>query len=351
MDLSRIKRTLAQLKYLKKTLHRHADRLLPGNYYLFFSMRAMVAADSCQKNRAREYFEKHPPMGKMARLLSCVNRFGYLHNKSKTSSCEYEAVYLANNFDADREIKLFSFEKKKIMTVCVDKATCEKQIRQYRDLSGAYPMPKTTLVEQVANAFEISMIEFAARPAEKYALEHIAASTGAYNQPNMKDLERVAVSDLISFNYDLETNRLLSGIVSRIDKSLLECSLPLCVQHGDLSIDNLLYGEAEGRTGFWWIDWEHIGQRVFFYDYLFYILNSAFCEKNDAALKFYFSEAQTPMLKAFFERFGVAYEAKNAMDFFLIFAVLFLKERVCDKGNFTALKSYCEFIDLLLKGK
>ena len=32
---------------------------------------------------------------------------------------------------------------------------------------------------------------------------------------------------------------------------------------------------CEGKRDFWWIDWEHAGERIFFYDYFFYILHSA----------------------------------------------------------------------------
>ena len=125
---------------------------------------------------------------------------------------------------------------------------------------------------------------------------------------------------------------------------MMDIAIPLSLQHGDLSKDNLLYGECDGKKDFWWIDWEHADERVFFYDYFFYITNSAIYY-DTLAYEHYMSGEADEDLKCFFDHFGLKYTPERKKDYFLIFSVVFLKERVCDTGRLETLKTYCNFIN------
>lgn len=99
---------------------------------------------------------------------------------------------------------------------------------------------------------------------------------------------RIYLRDAVSFACgNQEIGRALSELVSGIDESLFDLSVPLCMQHGDLSQDNLIYGKSEGITRYWWIDWEHDDNRVFFYDVFFYMLNAAFCSNDRRSMELY----------------------------------------------------------------
>jgi hypothetical protein len=162
---------------------------------------------------------------------------------------------------------------------------------------------------------------------------------------NGEELKKKSVRELISFSYgDGEMDRLLAELASQISESALNTELPLCVQHGDLSKDNLMYGESDGKVDFWWIDWEHAGERVFFYDYFFYIINSAMFFDTKAYMCYASGDADKA-LGSFFARFGVEFAPEKKRDYFLIFAIVFLKERVCDRGFIEAMRKYCDFIN------
>ena len=150
--------------------------------------------------------------------------------------------------------------------------------------------------------------------------------------------------EITDFSYSAEENELLEGIRSKISKVALLEELPFSVQHGDISKENLLYGEADGKTDFWWIDWEHARERVFFYDLFFYIVNSAFYY-NTAAYDLYMGGEADEMLKEFFNHFGVNFDPNKRKDYLLIYMIDFLKERVCAFSRVSALKEYCEFLE------
>lgn len=344
MKIKSVLNILKEIKYLKSVLSLYGDSLVVGKYHLFDGFRSMALNDPEAIKRANPYFTKPGVNSRMASIARKLNQVGYFKNKNRNSTEEYEAFYTANNYDKVREVKLFSFAKKKMMTICVNSAQADEQISQYHSFGNVYDMPKVKKVEKYPNAIEIAMIDLQKRPDEKFALESIACS-GIRARSLSQDVPKtVPARELLQASYqDLNMNEILEKLISQIDPSILDIEIPVCIQHGDLSKDNLLYGISDKKESFWWIDWEHVGQRVFFYDYYFYILNSAFYY-DIQAYDCYFSQAVDQKLAEFFESFGIPFMPQHKKDYFLLFTIVFLKERICDKNNLIALNSYYDFI-------
>jgi len=335
---------LREIRYMRSVIKCYSDRLAAGKYIVLDGFRAMALNDEETLRCARYYFTKPGVNHRMASIAARLNKSGYYVNKNKKSNAEYEAVYTANNYDKDREIKLFSFKRNKILTVCTSSNEMEKQIAQYESFGSAYSMPGVKKSESYPNSFEISMIALETFPGDYAALHTISRSTVGFN-PEPDGLKREKAEALIKHSYDSEEIiSLLNTLSSQIDESVLKLEIPLCIQHGDLSKDNLLYGNVDGKSDFWWIDWEHAGERAFFYDYFFYIINSALYY-DTKSYDLYMSGGVDENLKNFFLHFGLTFEPEKRRDYFILFAIVFLKERVCDFGRVAALKTYCEFIE------
>lgn len=343
MRIKAVLNILREIQYLKSVIKKYRSRLANGRYVLFDSFRAMALGEPETLERAHIYFDIPKPNARLSSIAAKLNRFGYYSNKNKKTSSEYEAFYSANNYDKDREVKLFSFQRRKILTICTSQADAETQLNQYTDFSKAYPMPTVTHSDYYPNAFEISMINPGEFPGDALALNAIAQATMRFN-PSSINLDCTIAHNLVKYSYEDETiNALLGELVSKIDESVLNQAFPACIQHGDLSKSNLIYGEADGKTDFWWIDWEHARERIFFYDYFFYLINSALYY-DTRAYDLYMSGDVDENLGEFFAHFGLTFVPEKRRDYFLIFAVIFLKERVCDFGRVEALKQYCAFI-------
>ena len=340
MKLKAVADIIREISYLRSIIKRYGGSLENGRYHLFDSFRAMSVIESGE--RAFAYFGRAKAGPKKVRVARALNKIGYFKNKTKTTA-EYEALYSANNYDKVREVKLFSFKRGKILTLCTGQSEAEKQLSQYEALSHAYDMPRVEKKERYENSFEISMIDLKPIPSDLDALKTILECTVKFN-PSTENLDRTPAKKLIEFSYENgETNTMLKSIAERIDPSVLEREIPLCMQHGDLSKDNLMYGTADEKTGFWWIDWEHAEERVFFYDLFFYIINSAIYYDTKAFDCYIKGEADDALKKAF-AHFGLQYSPENKKDWLFVFMIVFLKERVCDLGRTEALKTYCRFI-------
>ncbi|MBQ8908455.1 MAG: hypothetical protein IJY71_07730 [Clostridia bacterium] len=315
-----------------------------GAYTLFPSMRAIAWREESNLACAKQYFANRTKSGENS-FVAFANKHTLFRNKEGNGS--YEAIYAANNYDKKREVKLFSFSEKKILTVCVSQEENEAQIREYEHLHHAYGMPTTAPFALIPCAHQISMISLLTRPDDAQALASVADSCKAFNG-DIEKLSSLTKEEVLSFDYsDKEMNKALATLKKQIRLAMLPNRFPLCLQHGDLSRDNLLYGTSDGKQGFFWIDWEHKTDRVFFYDFFFYILNSAFCSKVMAPLEAYISGAYDGILTDFFRHFGLEYDPKCKKDYFFLFSIAFLKERVCDLGHTNAAKKYVEFLSAL----
>lgn len=334
-----------EANYMKAALKRYSGSLACGKYHQHNSFHAFSLDEPETRAKACLYFDKSNAWKRIVSVTSFLNRIGYYSNKNKRSTGEYEGFYVANNYDKVRETKLFSFKNKKILTICTSSSEAEKQIEQYRALGSAYNMPRVERSDKYENAFEISMIDLKVVDHDILALKNICSSTIA-NNPVINDLHTVRVQDVIAFSFDEEMDSYMKKIADQIDPSIRDMQIPFCVQHGDLSKENLIYGECEGKTDFWWIDWEHMKERVFFYDYFFYILNSALYE-DFGPFACYIHDDSNEMLASFFAHFGLAFDASKKLDYFLVYAIDFLKERVCLKSGLPMVERYYNLIEAM----
>ncbi len=332
---------IKELWFIKKTMKRHGHLLRRGRYFVYPSMRAVVFCDDTVKRTADSYFGKVKRGGKAAAVVNLLNKSGFFSNRTKSTE-EYEAVYIANNYDAVRETKLFAFESGKVLVFCVSEEERQGVLALHDRLRDTYPVPSVRAMPMPC-AYETSLIRLTTRPDERKAVQSIATATAAHVSDNNLKTERLA--NLVTFDCDNEEEAaVVRELKSCLSAEMLEMSIPLCAQHGDLSADNLIYGKADGTEDFFWIDWEHLGDRVFFYDALFYILNTAVYSPNSPVLREFLDGEYDDMLTMFFEAFGLSYKAEHKREWFLSFALIFLKERVIGLGRTAALRMYRDFL-------
>lgn len=349
MRIKNVLRIVSEIRFIKSALRRYSGSLARGRYYQHNSFRALSLDESSTREKARLYFDMNDAGSRKVAIAKKLNSIGYYKNNNKNSTEEYEAFYIANNYDKKREIKLFSFKNNKILTICTSAEEADKQIEQYERLSGAYNMPKVLPVSKYENSFEISMIDLKPFNDEKSALNNIAKSVIGYNV-STENAKFDYVANALAFSYENEEiNTYMKKIADKISPDIASSQVPLCMQHGDLSKENLLYGECDGKTDFWWIDWEHVAERPFFYDFFFYIVHSAFYGHSEAFERYINGCADT-ILEEFFAHFGLKYEDRYRFDYLMLYFIYFLKERVCLVSGVPTLKKYYELIEAMEAG-
>ena len=339
---------IKQARFMKTVLRKYRDVLSPGKYFLIANFRSICLWNSETQDRANTYFKFENPSRLNIHAARVLNAIGYFDVGRKKTTDTYEAIYVANNCDAEREVKLFSFSTNRVLTICTTHECMCEQLQEYATLSHSYRMPNVERNERYENALNVEMINRMEFPGDLQALTSIAKSTMAYNK-NPRSLTHKLIKEIITFSYnDDQINAILGRLAEKIDPQFLQHQLPICLQHGDLSKTNLIYGKARDCVAFWFIDWEHKMDRVFFYDYFFYLLGSSLSGET-GALNCYLSGQNDEVLCAFFAHFGLEFDVDKRRDYALVFAICYLKERVCDLGNVDVLNVYCKTIETLLQ--
>lgn len=330
-----------KIKYLKKVFKKYKKSLAFGNYYLYPCLRATTLKQDDFTKEADKYFNNMPFQQNYQFAVNFINKFGCLKNKESCNS-EYQAIYIANNSDVDREVKLFSFTKKKILTICKSAEEQNKQIELYSALHKSYHLPAVAICDTYDYSYTIDMVQMLPSEDNKSAILEIAECTKKFNKSNAKKQTR----EILKYSYqDNRFQTVLNKIVKNISNQVLDASITICPQHGDLSSENLIYGKSNGRTGYWWIDWEHIKDRVFYYDIFFYIQHSAFYFNNKSILQEFLCGEYDLILNDLFSHFGHTYIPERRKEYFCVFLIAFFSERLCDKGYYEALINYYDFMD------
>ncbi len=141
MNLKSIYRTFFEIRYFKLLIKKYGQSLLPGRYMLYPSMRAIALDSASVLDSANKYFDIKTSPSKTTALISGINKTSYYKNSNKSQGEKYEAIYSANNIDAVREIKLFSFSRNEILTVCTGKEAYDKQFDEYNSFKDYFAMP------------------------------------------------------------------------------------------------------------------------------------------------------------------------------------------------------------------
>ena len=313
------------------------NELKNGKYFMYPDMRTI-----CLKSDVPfydEFFKKNSDAGGVSlnRLFNvCGGRVGKRH-KDK----HYSALYIANNNDPKREVKLFDRDNGLVKIVCVDRTSFQNALALRGKLGNSFDLVPLVESFEESNTIIEKMVFASKRPEESVALRTIADSVSRQPVRN-----KVRVSEIIektgkwySQYPELET------VVERVGV-LKDCEIATCVQHGDLSSDNLIFGRVDKNEGFYWIDWEHVGERPFFYDYYFYILNSAIQHGNTQPYEAYLRDPS--MTAALFDSFECAYDDELQEAWFLLFFLVFFSERLLPVGSAAAFRKYYDFIGRML---
>lgn len=343
MKIVSLFRFLFHLSYVKRQFKRCKNHLAPGRYILLPCMRAFSMDEREVLDFAEKYFsEKNHSRIKLA-IVSVLNRVGAFTNKKREG--KYQALYIANNYDKVREIKLFSFCEKKILTICTSSASFEKQMDQFKRLSATYNMPSAMLSPDCENSYEIDMIEFLPRPNALSALRDIVNAhkrTSATGEAGSASFSRI----LDAAKNNIEYLSIVRAVAEKLSPSSVDTVFPFRIQHGDLSQDNLFYGSCKGEEGYWWIDWEHENLRLFFYDFYFYIVNSAYCTHDPEPLHVYLRGECDDMLTEWFALNSVQYCDNRRAEYLWVFFLSFLNERI---HTIDAAQKYFSFLETELQ--
>lgn len=349
MVLNSLAMYLKQIHYVYRTFLRVSPYMMKGTYCLQDNLRTVVRVSD--KDKYLPYFRKEPKSKSVRCLIAVINAMNLFSNKTVRPEYmnSYAALYIANNNGKRREVKLLDVVNKKVKVFFVD-SKAKADYQRLNDLLGdVYQMPKVYDNDPTEeDSLTVSLVTKKPNPSEAAVIEDICEAHGRLLQSIKRHPSvELSVVQLPRMNFQIcdEAVMLIQTLESTLSDEWLWCDLPLCIQHGDLSADNIFYGEADDYQGYWWIDWEHIRERVFFYDVFFYILNTAVVDRNYVPTEEFLSGYYDEYLQKLFENAGMIYKGSERNCYFVLFAIEFVKERLWRDGIHAAIEKYQEYFN------
>ncbi len=340
---------IRKIKYANEVFRANKEYLMPGKYILQDSCRVFCHQKAVCREESFIHAEGYGTAVKaIVWILNILGFFSVPSRSGGRAAHHCSMIYIANNHDKIREIKLFDFVQDQVLVFPASEQAREEKKTVFHVLHNVFPMPR---VADFNDARRFSYTETLIRkaPCPEDADPFCAICQAHIRQAGQLTSVPDALKDFMERPYDDQTQNQETAdfqreLAQKVSREVMTIKDGLAIQHGDLSINNILYGSADGRRTFFWIDWEHINYRPFYYDAFFLMVNSAVCEDDDGFTKAYLAGTYDTALKNLFQAYGHSYLPEKRREYLYLFMLDFVAERLCRKVSISALSRYRKYV-------
>ncbi len=280
-----------------------------------------------------------------------IETFGALRSRVKINNAKLlfsgHIALFSNKQKKEKQfgdVKIFDVKRKMILTSFRTDESYQKRRRANDYFSAYFPIP-TILKHNDVELFTIEqMVDFFPydnlqnkdylRIADKIFSLYTAYYQNIHDSSAYNTTKPSSFSD---YNILHPINRAnVECIRAAIDASLLNIELPVVYQHGDLSLQNILFANNDK---IYIIDWEHASSFSFLYDVMWFWQNEAINRDNYYMIEHYLSGGCDAYMAKLFSCFKMKYLPGHRLSYFLIMLTELIWNRVLIK-NSTRLNSF-----------
>lgn len=255
----------------------------------------------------------------------------------------------------EKSFKIFDFENKKILFRFIDKEEYDNKIINYEYFKNIYPTPniiskfedELVIIEEFIE-FKISNLwteddynrvldDFM----DKTINYFLNIDKDAYSLQSIKDLVTKLPDNDILINY----------IWGNIDDKIKEMEFPFLKLQGDLLKNNVLID----NDGIKYIDFEHSGELIFYFDLINFIWMEFRHRKDTRFIENFIKGKYDNYMKTIFNLFDLDYMIEKKLDYINIFILVMYKQKDWrlieneENQNFKLYKSFISYINKLDK--
>ncbi|RNF39620.1 phosphotransferase [Planococcus salinus] len=254
-------------------------------------------------------------------------------------------VYLlSNDLTEEKDVKIFDINTKEVLSICVERKALQKKINNYNYFSKYFRIPRVisyNLSEKIC--FEQLIIS---KPKNEWTeLDYnkvISNIFQTYAQYYFQYAENNTVvytcmrDKLTQIRNDGILKSLGDMLDLNISAELINSNLPLVNQHGDLWLYNILLSNNK-ENDIYFIDWEHSGEFIFLYDLFWWMQNEAVYNNDISYLRNYLDGKYDSEIIELFKAFNMIFDQTNRLEYFNIFMIEMLFNRVLSSNESTKL--------------
>lgn len=277
-------------------------------------------------------------------FFSGLKLFVKTNNKTKDSFQLNGTFLLMSNKQKGEEnyggYKIFDFYNKKILTRHVSQSNYYKNIKNYKTFNSHFRIPSITHYCSANYVTMEEMVDFIPRNKLKERnfdkiVDYIFNSYCDYFEMRVKasQYNTAKAADFLT-DYQLNLNSdavfITNKLKKYIERNSLNRNIPILLQHGDLSLSNILLAKNKKC---YIIDWEHANSYSFLYDIMWAWQNEAINRNNYYFLKEYYSGKYDKNLQRIFNIFNLSYDDNLRHVYLNIVIAELLYKRIYTQGS------------------
>lgn len=254
---------------------KHRKYMKKGRYYTLPNLRTFMIADS-NYNISTE--GNNPKRKIMLKLCWIFNNSRLLTVKKEGELFNASILYLSNNNKTKKNVRLFSPDKKEVLTFISSKQELKTITDAYDFIYDNYPVPERVDINIDKMCYKEKFIESKNRLywnnddfdyVYKFILQHYSEYYKSQKKQYIDDPDPLGIIN--------KATSFISLKQFLMDHTKNSDTTPCYFQHGDLSTYNILL--ANGRKCYW-IDWEHAGIYPFYIDLFFCVFYELIQKSN-----------------------------------------------------------------------
>lgn len=218
---------------------------------------------------------------------------------------------------SEKELKFFNFRGRSILTFYSDKARYNQIVNKRIEWAHSFLVPQFEADRENCTIFE-SLLVPVDLPYEDYLEMVCRDECITANQARASECNLTA-KDIDVFLKYIERDDITSDVVRFMNSNEYKCS----ITHGDLWRSNLIWADKQ----LYYVDFEHVGERVFFYDIMMFLFSEFFLLDNKDAIYKYVNGEFDGYISLVFQKAKVNFNASKRLTYFYVFLSVFYYER------------------------
>jgi len=322
--LSKLSDIFKRVGLAKKTLYRYSDLLLSGRYKLNPNLTMIYELNSAEKARVEGNYQYDNIDGNRIKTWDYyVRRFltKFTYKLPKTNNNIFQGQLLSFT-SMQNGIKVFDFKNKKIISVFLDESFFDKIVKARNYWSSYFNVPPFAIIKGKYNIIEEEILQ-----KEEYDREEMLLSILDDYEKYLSEIEISEISFVDEEKLG-KFSKLLEVEVEGLRNYMISSEYRECIVHGDIWYANILY-DGENK---YYIDFENVGKRVFYYDILLYIFIDWQLDNSALIEKFLKGDLDSRVEKLY-NCINIKYDRSKKREMFLAFLYFYYLEYWQDKES------------------
>ena len=318
MNYNRIVNNIKSIFVLFVLPYRNAKYLEAGLYKYNHTVNALYRSEHesiySKELRDKLFAQQSSSTNVFRNIYSSLYR-AFIHGIKKSFSGQLMVISTS-----EKEYKFFDFKQKRLLTLYTDGNRFSSILKNRIQWSKFFAVPtfdydeeKREISESLLDSDVFNYDKTVDRLVDELSLSHFSIFSN-YRVNN--SFENYAVESFLS---EIGRSNYLEDLLGFISSDCFRTTL----SHGDLWRSNLLWSNEV----LYYLDYEMIGNRVFFYDLFTFIFSEAYFLNNIEALKKYVLGKYDLIFEKLFRHAGVKYCGENRNTYLYVFLYLYYQER------------------------